>query len=237
MDSDNLTIEQPTHEKQPRKRRTVILIFLFLLLLCAAGCAWYWFDTSSQALTPGLSAQPVKPLPPARQHTEKKKENPGKDSVMTGSPSKISIPEFGNLEDYAKLDAQEALLEKKKRVLALENDIKRLKAETNGGADKEKAPQISQTDVRMLIAQEMERVAPEEKKKSEGSPSVASEARSSRFISIQGVGDTMVASIRGGDGKIVKLTRGSDYAGGKVVKITRSGVTINRKGKQVFYPF
>lgn len=218
------------------KRRPLTLILLLLLSITSlAGGAWFWLDQQNTAPPPraSLAAEPGTMQAPRKAAREiKAKEVPKQGQLK--SEQEVSIPQFGSLEAYAKLDAEEAYLEKEKKIATLRRDIKKILMEETA-VGKPQKPQITQDDVRDLVGREVQRLYPDEKSKPEAAPSATGKA--SRFVSIQGTNGNLAAQILDSGGKITKLTTGGEYAGGKITRITRSGVTITKNGETVFYPF
>lgn len=235
------SLDMPQAEATKKKSRPLVLILVLVLVLCLSGGAAYYFMFMDQGVS---SMQTTMPAPKPRKAADKKAVPKTGGTAAESAPAKVEIPSYGDLE-YASLDAQLKTLEKKVQLQTKQNELQELilanPFSSVGKKEKGKDSSISPEDLRRLISQEMDR-----QKEKEPAPAPApvvipreqpEEERASIFVSIQGVGNNMAVSVRDESGGITQLKKGSSYRGGKIVKITRSGVTVEREGNNVFYPF
>lgn len=231
--NDDLTMETESENKtnkKNKKKRTVFLMLLMLVLLIAGISCWFFMEQSNVPTSIPLAVtQPMnaKKNPINKNVAKEEKKEPGMPSV----------PEFGNLGEYARLEAEINILQKKKEVVALEQEIQKLQA-----PEQPKGPigeSLSANAIQAMIAQEVERLNP--KSQDEIAPESNNPSKIQQipvvFISIEGTDGGLIAKVKDIGGNPLPLKKGSSFRGGKVTSVSRNGINVNYDGKNVFYPF
>lgn len=236
MESEKLEMNGAPGARKKKRPLTIILLLL-LIVGIGGGGAWYYLNMMSTPIAqPTMSA--AKPRQQAQRPERAKKAETRKEHPSP-SPA-LAAPAYGNLEEYAALDAKLKTLEKKVQIQSKENELQELVLSNPATrASRQSAkPEMKPEDVRQLIAQEMSRIKPEENSQNRHrQDSLTEEHRISDFVSIQGVGKNLTIAVHDEHGGIVKLKVGSAWRGGTISKISRSGVTVRRDGQSVYYPF
>lgn len=219
---DELSMETEKPVKKKKSKVLPLLLVVLILALCGGGY-WYW-DTNMN--TP----PPMPQVKPMAKKTAKKSAPQVQQQAKSQMPV---VPEFGNLREYAQLEAEASILQKKKEVASLQMEIAKIQGEEpKKGKDKESS--LSASDIQSLVSQEVGKVARETRQQR---MMPAPENLPVMFISIEGVGNSISARVREFNGASLTLKPGSSFRGGKVTGISRKGITVKFNGKRVFYPF
>ncbi len=144
----------------------------------------------------------------------------------------------GQVRQLTAFQAQRQLAEAEKKVRELNKDIAELgQKETEARLKAQKPTAIPQIVVAPAQAPqslpEASKVDPA-KARDQRIPSVAD---GWKVVSIQGVNDSITATVSNGRGKSMVIRPGSPWNGGKIISITRNGVTIMRDGHSQFLSF
>lgn len=231
--NDSLTMENESENKpnkKNKKKRIVFLMLLVLVLLIAGASFWFFMGQSSIPTPMALVAtQPV-----SAKKTPVNKNITKEDKKEQEIPS---VPEFGNLGEYARLEAEVNILQKKKEVVALQQEIQKLQT-----PEQPKGPMgesLSTNAIQAMIAQEVSRLNPKAQEEVVSEPDNPSKIQQTPvvFISIEGIDGSLVAKVKDVAGNPLTLKRGSEFRGGKVMGVSRNGIRVNYDGKSVFYPF
>lgn len=218
---------------QLKNKKSVVVIAIIVLLLGAASGIIAYFSTP---LSPGAVAlaEPA-PLPAAKPSSlgESGKIKPiGKvlpaDQAPSDVPAQLESSDqpvtAGNVKTESELQAR-------LRILKLQSQIDELEAKSAAAKVKE-AKQGSASSIPALP--DLSTLTPPAQRVSNPPQFLSTPKRSNSVavVSVQGIGDSISASIRTNAGAIVTVRPGSKFGGGIVDSISRQAVTI-RTGKQI----
>lgn len=216
------------------KKNLVIIVIIVLLLVVACGIVAY-FSTPLSPEAVAL-AEPV-PLPSAKPLTEKSLAESGRmkpigkvlpaDQTPSDAPAQ---PESSDQPVTAGNVKTESELQARLRILKLQSQIDELEAKSAAAKVKE-AKQGSASSIPALP--DLSALTPPAQRASNPPQFLSTPKRSNSVavVSVQGIGDSISASIRT-NAAIVTVRPGSKFGGGIVDSISRQAVTI-RTGKQI----
>lgn len=146
----------------------------------------------------------------------------------------------GQIRQLTAFQAERQLAEAERKVRELNKDIAELGLkETEARLKAQKPTAIPQIVV--APAQPQQSLSLPEASKTEPSkargPQNPSAADVWKVVSIQGVNDSITATVSNGKGKSMVIQPGGPWNGGKIISITRNGVTIMRDGHSQFLSF
>ena len=217
------------------KKNLVIIVIIVLLLVVACGIVAY-FSTPLSPEAVAL-AEPV-PLPSAKPLTEKSLAESGRMKPIgkvlpsdQASPDAPALTESSTQPVTAGNVKTESELQARLRILKLQSQIDELEAKSAAAKVKE-AKQGNASSIPALP--DLSALTPPAQRVSNPPQFLSTPKRSNSVavVSVQGIGDSISASIRTNAGAIVTVRPGSKFGGGIVDSISRQAVTI-RTGKQI----
>lgn len=215
---------------QLKNKKSVVVIGIIVLLLGAASVIIAYFSTPLSSGAVAL-AEPA-PLPAAKPSSlgESGKIKPiGKVLPADQAPSDVPVqPESSDQPVTAGNVKTESELQARLRILKLQSQIDELEAKS--AAKVKEAKQGSS----IPALPDLSALTPPAQRVSNPPQFLSTPKRSNSVavVSVQGIGDSISASIRTTAGAIVTVRPGSKFGGGIVDSISRQAVTI-RTGKQV----
>jgi hypothetical protein len=225
-------LEMPAGRKRAAGKKTVFLLVLVLLLVCGISGGVYFFLLDDPAPPPQMS----KPKKAAAKKGSKEDESVS----AVREDSLPSLPKDGpTLEAVTLLMGEIEVLKKTKQAAELRKAINDLMRPPVAAV-----PQVKQEAQRAPSAREAremkDREEQELKERKEKDARAAAEARRRArisIVSVHGVDGALSATVRDGTGKTTEVRAGSPLLGGKISRVTREGLVVDRGGKKVTLGF
>ena len=233
MSGENL--ELPVSAKKGGERKKLVLLaVLFLLLMLSGGGIYFilFMEEQQPQNSPSLAVGKPK-YPGATEHSNfPKKAERAKSETNKEEQLPVELPQLGNVGDISKLVGARESLKVEKQIADLEKQI--LEARRPFPSASASIPDTPTKDKEPRIKAEQE--ARDSKAKEKEAARKAAQARL-EVVSVQGVEGALTAKVRDGLGNVATLRPGNQLMGGRVAKITRQGVEIDKNGKRVQLPF